>query len=354
MHMSNTHDSRSGKPFSEVRLIHRNNPGAQWHNSARDLHEPDGKFAFQRLEKEIFQPFLNPRFKFPKQSKFFMIGSCFARGLEAALNGAGFQVKSLSKDLDQYLPDRPGVTALGATNRYNTASIYNEVLWALDPSAPFPEDALVDLDDGLCVDPHMTPVFSLADRDTTLARRNIFNAINKNLAEVDVVIVTLGLVEVWIDSALGLVTNVTPDPRLLRKHPNRFHFKRLNFQENFQMLENIHELLHRFGKPDHKIIVTTSPVPLSNTFENEDIVIANTYSKSALRTAATEWAEAHENIDYFPSYEIVMNSARRRAWMDDKRHVRGELAQFIMKLFVKNYIEEVSDATIKLEAEAVY
>jgi GSCFA family len=41
-----------------------------------------------------------------------------------------------------------------------------------------------------------------------------------------------------------------------------------------------------------------------------DIVVANTWAKSLLRAVAQEWAQAHNNIDYFPSYEIVKNSDR--------------------------------------------
>jgi len=42
-----------------------------------------------------------------------------------------------------------------------------------------------------------------------------------------------------------------------------------------------------------------------NTFSTMDIVVANTWAKSLLRAVAQEWAAAHSNVDYFPSYEIV-------------------------------------------------
>jgi hypothetical protein len=70
-----------------------------------------------------------------------------------------------------------------------------------------------------------------------------------------------------------------------------------------------------------------------------DVVVANTYGKSLLRTVAEEWAAAHENVDYFPSYEIVQNSDRAAAWEPDLRHVTGAAVQHIMDLFVRKYIE---------------
>ena len=70
-----------------------------------------------------------------------------------------------------------------------------------------------------------------------------------------------------------------------------------------------------------------------------DVVVANTYGKSLLRTVAQEWAAAHRNVDYFPSYEIVQNSDRAEAWETDLRHVTGAAVQHIMDLFVRKYIE---------------
>lgn len=94
---------------------------------------------------------------------------------------------------------------------------------------------------------------------------------------------------------------------------------------------------------DLQIVVTVSPIPLMATFTDSDIVIANTYSKSTLRTVAQEWSDAHSNIHYFPSYEIVMNSNRSVAWADDLRHASGNIVQFIMDFFIKSYVNPPKD-----------
>jgi hypothetical protein len=80
-------------------------------------------------------------------------------------------------------------------------------------------------------------------------------------------------------------------------------------------------------------------VPLLNTFSTMDVVVANTYAKSLLRAVAQEWAAAHDNVDYFPSYEIVQNSDRAAVWKADLRHVEGAGAQHIMNLFLQSYLE---------------
>jgi hypothetical protein len=74
------------------------------------------------------------------------------------------------------------------------------------------------------------------------------------------------------------------------------------------------------------------------TFSTMDVVVADTYAKSPLRMVAQEWAAAHDNVDYFPSYEIVLNSDRAAAWEPDLRHVRGVGAHHIMELFLKSYL----------------
>ena len=58
-----------------------------------------------------------------------------------------------------------------------------------------------------------------------------------------------------------------------------------------------------------------------------------------LRTGAQEWAGAHKKVRYFPSYEIVLNSERAVTWHEDLRHVRGKMANHIMRFFLDNYLE---------------
>jgi hypothetical protein len=233
----------------------------------------------------------------------------------------------------------------------------NEFRWALDPNTPFPNAAIIDLDGDTTIDPHMTPVLDLADRATTLRRREIFRDVVAELANVDMLVLTLGLTEVWTDRQLDLAMNVAPILPMVRKEPDRFDFRRLRYAENLRNLNEIHRLMRTYGKPGHKIVVTVSPVPLIATYTDEDVVIANTYSKSVLRAVATDFAEAHANVDYFPSYEIVMNSKFETSWTEDKRHPHGRLAGHIMRTFVQNYCLDVDagdvEATTKREFASI-
>lgn len=340
--------------FAAARNNHHQNPASTWYAPGKDPADVAGPYAFQRLGNDFFLPRCVPRFNLPADGAYFMIGSCFARGLESVLANNHYNVKSLSKEFERF--ESAGVgSPLGSTNRYNTGSILNEFRWALDPTQPFPEEAILDIDDQLSFDPHMNPTLKLADRASTLERRKIYTGVMRELANADVIIITLGLVETWIDSAIGAPTNVAPDPRAVRQAPDRFVFKRLTCAENLENLESIHALLERYGKPGHRIIVTVSPVPLMTTFTQEDVVVANTYSKATLRAAATDFVELHDNVDYFPSYEIVMNSNNAAVWLEDKRHVRGQFGVQIMKLFIRNWItQEQPRAFVEVDIGEIY
>jgi hypothetical protein len=315
------------------------NAFSRWHRAGAAPNELAGKLAFQRLRQSPFTPFVAPTFKIRRKDKLFAIGSCFARGIEGALIAKKMNVLSAAPEFASFKSAAKLTTALGYTNKYNTYSIYNELRWALDPAARFPEESIVDVGDGLYYDPHTNPTLELADLEETLRRRSILREVNARVNQCEVVIITLGLVEVWRDMIADAFVNTTPIPEALRRHRDRYEFQISSFAQNLANLEKIHALLTKFGHPQTQIIVTVSPVPLMATFSENDVVIANSYSKSLLRTAAQEWASAHTNVHYFPSYEIVQSSDRATAWMEDLRHVQGNVVNHIMNIFLGHYLE---------------
>jgi hypothetical protein len=102
-------------------------------------------------------------------------------------------------------------------------------------------------------------------------------------------------------------------------------------------LSKARETLRSVAKDSVKIIVTVSPVPLASTFTGGDVVVANASSKARLRVAAQEFADAHPDVDYFPSYEIVTHSDPSLAFKVDKRHVRGEMVMHVVATFMRHY-----------------
>ncbi|MGE5207954.1 MAG: GSCFA domain-containing protein [Alphaproteobacteria bacterium] len=280
-------------------------------------------------------PAITPGFKMQREDKVFAIGSCFARGVELALIDQKMDVLSRTAEFDSF-PAMNGELELGFTNKYNTFSIYNELRWALDPAAEFPRESLVDLGNGIFYDPHTNPALQLVGLEETIHRREIMQMVTRRISQCRVVIITLGLVEVWRDTVADVFINQLI-PSMHSSYPDRYELHVTNFVENLSNLERIHGLLNQFGHQDVQIVVTVSPVPLQATFSGDDVVVANSYSKCLLRAVAQEWAAAHKNVHYFPSYEIVQNSDRNLTWEEDMRHVKGKVVRHIMNLFLRNY-----------------
>jgi hypothetical protein len=310
------------------------NRGPKWYKDDADPDDQNGKYAFQRLRQTWFVPKVNPKFKLCRDDKFYAMGSCFARGLENALASHKIAVESAAPEFARLQPE-----GLGFTNNYNTYSILNELRWALDPDAVFPVNSIVQVTKTTWYDPHTTPMLDLVGLEETLERRALLQVVTERIKRCRAVILTLGLAEVWRDVQADVYINRTPIPSLFKTESDRYEFHLTGFAENWANLEATYALLSRYGHPDRRIIVTVSPIPLMDPFSTKDIVVANTWAKSLLRAVAEEWALAHGNVDYFPSYEIVQNSDRAAMWERDLRHVKGAGAHHTVELFLRHYLE---------------
>jgi GSCFA family protein len=324
---------------AEVDNNWRRNRANRWYKRGAAHDDLTGDYAFQRLQQKWFTPEIEPKFRFRPEDKFYAIGSCFARGIEHALAQRQISVESAAPEFVKLQPVNKEVTGLGFTNKYNTFSILNEIRWALDPKAVFPVESIVQVTESTWSDPHTTPTLELVGLEKTLERRVLMQAVTKRVANCRVVIITLGLVEVWRDLEVGVYTNSAPVRLVQKNQPERYEFHVTSFAQNWANLEAIYALLSRYGHPDLQIVITVSPVPLMATLSPMDVVVANTYGKSLLRAVAQEWAAAHANVDYFPSYEIVQNSERAAVWECDLRHVRSHGVQHITDLFLKKYLD---------------
>lgn len=319
-------------PGLDALANHRNQTYSYWVETAN------------RIKSGIVLPFHHPKFQLHEDDKLFVMGSCFARRLEQAFSRREMNCIN-SKEFALASTDIFGkLVNVNYQNKYSTHSILNELRWALDPSYPFPKEAIV-LDQKNAIDlqaaPHLGE-FSLpvADLQEVYHRHiKLLTGVTRKLREADIFVITLGLVELWFDHETNLFTNAGLLASLLEKEPERYSFEVSTFSENIANLEEIYSLLKRYCKPDLKIIVTVSPVPMAATFSGRDIPIANTYSKSVLRAVAEEWKNLHDNVDYFPSYEMVMLSDYRLAFEEDVIHVSDSFADVIVKNFFENYFK---------------
>jgi len=152
------------------------------------------------------------------------------------------------------------------------------------------------------------------------------------LSNVNLLIITLGLTEIWEDKISKLI--VASNPEKYYKLPSNFTFRVSDYQENLSNLNHVYNLLKKHN-PTLKILVTVSPVHLLKTYRDDvDVITASCESKSILRAVAGEFSH-NEDVYYFPSYEIatVVSTLDRIDAYPDSHHVSQELIDIIMDIF---------------------
>lgn len=278
-------------------------------------------------------PEIRRKFEFQPDDLFFCLGSCFAQHVGAVLNGHGFHVAT-------HQPNPHVSGDWGGANhliRYNVYSMLNEFRWALDPSAPFSHENYAQDENGTVMDPYGHTHWKTHTLEEQKQLRDFSLSVTKSLAQCRVVIVTLGLAEVWFDRKAQLYTNTQPSKYAMRAEPDRYVFRVLAYEDILAALEDMHGLLSKFGHPDFRMLVTASPVPLHATYRDQDVFVANTYSKSVQRAALEVFQAKHENVYYFPSYECITLGHPDFVWKDDQRHVTELAVGSVMEHVIRNF-----------------
>jgi Flp pilus assembly protein TadD len=295
---------------------------------------PDGRKGKGRLG-EYTTCEASPSFNFSRDDLIFTTGSCFARNIERKLGELGFNLPMLRIDMPE--EERISGARNEIVNKYTTAAVLNELRWGLGLEE-FPEHGLLELEGGLVHDPHLHPQVPPVTRERAVERRGQIHEAVGTLPQCRIFIMTLGLVEAWYDQETGLYLNGSPPNAAMAAQPDRFSFRRQSHAEILADLETIYSIVRQHGHPEFKMILSVSPVPFKATYTGQDAIAANTYSKSVLRAAAEEFVQGHDNVDYFPSYEMVTLSDRKAAYWDDNIHVQEVMVSRIMDLAVSRYV----------------
>ena len=163
------------------------------------------------------------------------------------------------------------------------------------------------------------------------------------LQKAEVLILTLGLTEIWQDTIDGSVICLPAGPYVREGGDmSRYRFRVSRYEENLSNLERIYEIMAA-NNPDCKILITVSPVNLWATFRQDiDVISASCNSKATLRAAADEFTVRHENVYYFPAFEMatIYQPLSGLTYFSEGRenfHVNKPTVKFIMRHFFKHY-----------------
>lgn len=297
----------------DVAFQHTSERGAEFRTWFRGEHtnfnpKLDQIMAVEGPEKFVLQGWLPDTPLIEKSTQITAFGSCFAANISNWLSERNFRVLNKAED-----SARAYVVTMGE-GMVNSFVIRQQFEWAW-------ENKVFDqpLWHGYKAEEYGY------DEEVRLETKRIFD-------ETEVFILTFGLSEVWYDEPTGNVfwRTIPKDAY----DPERHKFRLTSVEENRDNIRAVYDLIRKY-KPDAKIIITLSPVPLIATFRDVSCITANSVSKATLRVAVDEVCrevrdEGH--LFYWPSYELVTD-VFRSPYRGDRRHVRPVVLNYIMRLF---------------------
>jgi len=250
-----------------------------------------------------------PKWRLQPEDRVVTFGSCFARHLGPALRHRGcnwWETEPPPPKLSAESAERFGYGQFSCrTGAITTPTALRQwVSWALGDTE-MPDVHWVNGD--RFIDPFrpsIEPGGFVSRAEMTASRKQAITSLQRAIVEADVFIFTLGMTESWIHTPGDWVYPACPGTIGGSFDPAMHRFRNLSFA---QVEQSLVETLERLwlARPELRVLLTVSPVPLTATASGQHVLAANSHSKAVLRAVAGEVADRLSLVDYFPSYEIV-------------------------------------------------
>lgn len=265
-----------------------------------------------------------------KDTRVSVIGSCFAIRFKKWLVDHGF-------NFCQY---ETGPLSFHGSVRagpiFNTSALRQFIEWSYDGFNP--AEKYWNIKDRL-FDPYRKRINWPDERSAVAERDDHFANSRRMFEHTQVLVVTLGLSELWRSKVDGSSFFQFPPTEILDL--DRHEHTLLTVEENLHNLNTFYERLKSVN-PDIRLVISLSPVPLLATHFDRHAVVSDAVSKATLRTTLHWFCQQHPEIIYFPSYEIV---TRMPDWpfVKDNRHIKGSpIVERVMDTFMRHYGEPTS------------
>lgn len=294
-------------------------------------------------------PVVATPFRIGPNDKVATSGSCFAQHIARRLSTSGFnyfvpEQPPEGMSLEEAKASNYGVFSARFGNVYTTRQLLQLFDRAYDSKVyPVPAWALRDR----FVDPfrpQIQPDGFATIEEMEASRVEHLAAVRRMFEELDVLVFTLGLTESWIHRETGAAVPIAPGVSGGEWNPAHYTFHNLSVAEVIADLNSFIERL-RTVNPGAKVLLTVSPVPLVASYVNQHVLVSTVYSKSVLRVAAAEAQQAHKDVFYFPSFEIITATANaHRYYDDDLREVKELGVDHVMRVFFRHMVEGTQSA----------
>ncbi|MEP1522006.1 GSCFA domain-containing protein [Ascidiaceihabitans sp.] len=287
---------------------------------------------------DVFQP----KFPITKEMKVTTAGSCFAQHVGRALRGAGFNVQDaerLPPVVSDAVATRFGYRLYSA--RYGNIYTMRQLLQLNDETKGTATPALpVWEKDGRFFDaqrPSVEPEGLASEADVMTHRASHLKHVRATFRNSDLFVFTFGLTEAWVHKETGTVYPTAPGTIAGAFDPDVFEFKNFSYSEIRSDFLTFRKKMMA-ANPDMKFLITVSPVPLTATASGRHVEVASSYSKSTLVAVCGALREEFDNVDYFPSYEIITSqNARGAYYASNKREVSSQGVATAMGVFLKSH-----------------
>ncbi|MCX5873984.1 MAG: GSCFA domain-containing protein [Deltaproteobacteria bacterium] len=283
-------------------------------------------------------PYLGP--KITGTTTIASMGSCFAREIKTALIREGYSY--IMEETEHPASKHASAAWERLYNTFSIRQIFDYTFEEFNPQIRWwisPETHVVQ-------DPYRRIILYRSLEEAQADFEHHIKCSHRALNTAEILIITLGLTEIWRDRFDGSVICLPSGPYVNEGGDmSRYEFQISRYEENLANLERIHDLLLR-NNPHCHIILTVSPVHLWATFRRDcDVISASSNSKSTLRAVADEFTARHDNVTYFPAFEMagIFRPMMGKSIFAEGRenfHVNQETVDFIMKHFFESYVAD--------------
>ena len=258
-------------------------------------------------------------FKLNHQHKILTIGSCFSDEIGKRLTDLKFDVL---------------INPFGVI--FNSHSIQNLIERSIQKKYFTTADVHQNGEEFFCFDVHSS--FNALTKEAVLEELNLtLDQVHDYILSCDVLMITLGTS--WIyewKTSNQVVANCH------KVDAKQFEKRLLTTEENLKSLELIVSDLKNIN-PTIRIITTVSPVR-----HTKDGMIENNVSKARLLDALYQLSLQNNQVEYFPSYELVLDDLRDyRFFKEDLIHPSKQAVDYIWEKFSETYFEQSTQTIIQ-------
>ncbi len=289
-------------------------------------------------------------FRLTPRDKVATAGSCFSQHIGRALKARGFAflVTEPPHPFVGNVADQLAYTQFSA--RYGNVYTARQMLQLVQRAEGLfvPADRAWEGPDGGWFDPYrptVQPGGFLSTEELEADRARHLGRVRTMLRELDYLVFTLGLTEVWTAVEDGAAYPLCPGVAAGAFDPDLHHLVDLGVDDVVADIEAFFALIRAVNNRA-KLILTVSPVAIAASVRDRHVLVSNAWSKSVLRVAADIAARRHpDTVAYFPSYEMITGAHARSAYvLDDLRTVSEAGVAQAMSAFARHALDATGGA----------